>query len=93
MGERAPIFDASEWMSLEEAAAECGRTDRTVRRWVHRGWLRGYKFPRRPLLVRRSDVAELIRDGLPLVDPLTPPSVSRETTEAGEACGAGGVPA
>ena len=51
------------WLSLSEASAYCGVSERTLARWVQNGRLRSSTLGRRRLLSREDLDAELAGDG------------------------------
>jgi excisionase family DNA binding protein len=53
---------SSTFMSIADAAADCGLSVKTIRRRIADGTLPGYRPPRsRAIRVKRSDVEKLMR--------------------------------
>lgn len=72
----APWFD--DLISTAEAARQLGVSARTVRRYIHAGYLQAVRFGPKVFGVRSADVARLLtsppRSRLEAGFPLTPPS-------------------
>lgn len=49
------------WMTQAEAADYLGVTERTIRRYIAEGQLRGYRLGRRALRLDQADVDALLR--------------------------------
>lgn len=55
------MSDATRYVSLQDAAAQCGVNERTVRRWITAGKLTGYRAGARLVRVDRDELARLMR--------------------------------
>jgi hypothetical protein len=73
--QRQEVPDMSEVMSLDEAGAAIGKSARTIRRYINDGKIKAFISGERGLVVRRTDVSDLLR---PYVPPPQKPKADKQ---------------
>ena len=61
MGQTASSRLVRRWFTQAEAAEYLGVTDRTIRNFIRRGELRGYRVGKRAVRLDRSDLDAILR--------------------------------
>lgn len=49
------------WLSIKDSAAMCGKSTKTIRRFIANGSLPAYRIGTKSILIKRSDLEALIR--------------------------------